>query len=142
MADGHNVHALDGAPSTAARARGTRVARVTGPAGTAVCERCELADTFVRRLRGLLGRTGLDGREGLLLRPAGSVHTAFMRFHIDVVLLDRDLRVLKVAEDVGPWRVVAARRARAALELRAGEARARGLAAGDVIRLEEVSDVR
>ena len=98
--------------------------------GTVVCERCLLAETPFARMRGLLGRSGLSSGEGLLLRPAGSVHTAFMRFAIDVVFLDRDLRVLKVASDLAPWRTAACRGARAALELPAGEANRQGLRPG------------
>ena len=81
-------------------------------------------------MRGLLGRRGLPPGEGLLLRPASSVHTAFMRFPIDVVFLDRDLTVLKVARGVVPWRAAWARRARAALELPADEAARRGIGPG------------
>ena len=98
--------------------------------GTVVCERCLLAETSLARLRGLLGRSGLSSGEGLLLRPAGSVHTAFMKFTIDVVFLDRDLRVLKVVPELVPWRTAGCRGARAVLELPAGEALKRGLRAG------------
>jgi uncharacterized protein len=99
--------------------------------GRVVCERCVLADTALARVRGLLGRTSLPSGEGILLRPASSVHTAFMRFAIDVVFLDRDLRVLKVAAAVCPWRAAARRKAHAVLELPAGEAERRGLGPGD-----------
>jgi uncharacterized membrane protein (UPF0127 family) len=98
--------------------------------GTVVCERCLLAETPFARMRGLLGRSGLSSGEGLLLRPAASVHTAFMKFAIDVVFLDRDLRVVKVVAELVPWRTAACRGARAALELPAGEASRRGLREG------------
>jgi uncharacterized protein len=98
--------------------------------GTVVCERCLLAETSFARLRGLLGRSGLSSGEGLLLRPAGSVHTAFMKFTIDVVFFDRDLRVLKVVPELVPWRTAGCRGSRAVLELPAGEAALRGLRAG------------
>jgi uncharacterized protein len=55
----------------------------------------EVADGFGSRLRGLLGRDGIDGV--LLLKPARSVHTLGMRFPIDVAYCDSDLRVLRVA---------------------------------------------
>jgi uncharacterized membrane protein (UPF0127 family) len=87
-------------------------------------------------MRGLLGRRGLPEGEGILLRPASSVHTAFMRFPIDVVFLDRDLRVLSVRADVRPWRAVTRRGAHAALELAAGEAARQGIGEGDELRLE------
>jgi uncharacterized protein len=86
-------------------------------------------------MRGLLGRRGLDSGEGLLLRPAASVHTFFMRFPIDVVFLGRDGEVLKVAAHVAPWRTAAARGAKAVVELAAGEAERRGVRAGDRLDL-------
>jgi uncharacterized membrane protein (UPF0127 family) len=98
--------------------------------GTVVCERCFLAETPLARLRGLLGRNELPAGEGLLLRPAGSIHTAFMRFPIDAVFLDRADRVLKVATDLAPWKMAGCRGSRAVLELPAGEAARRGLHPG------------
>jgi uncharacterized membrane protein (UPF0127 family) len=82
-------------------------------------------------LRGLLGRRELPSGEGILLRPASSVHMAFMRFAIDAVFLDRDLRVLKIAADLKPWRAAGRRGAKAVLEIPAGEAARRGLSVGD-----------
>ncbi len=57
--------------------------------GEILCEHCLVADTFWTRFRGLLGRRYLTEDEGLLIQPAGSVHSFFMRFRIDVVFLDR-----------------------------------------------------
>jgi uncharacterized membrane protein (UPF0127 family) len=82
-------------------------------------------------MRGLLGREGLDSGEGLLLRPASSVHTFFMRFPIDVVFLDRALVVLGIHDAIEPWRAASQRGAKAVLELPAGESSRRGLAVGD-----------
>jgi uncharacterized membrane protein (UPF0127 family) len=52
----------------------------------------EVAESFGGRLRGLLGRDGIDG--AILLRPAKSVHTLGMRFPLDVAFCDREMRVL------------------------------------------------
>lgn len=98
--------------------------------GDVVCARCRLADRPWTRLRGLLGRRRLEADEGLLLRPVGAIHTLFMRFAIDVVFLDRDYVVLRVVENVRPWRFAAARRAKAVLELPTGSA-ARRLRVGE-----------
>jgi uncharacterized membrane protein (UPF0127 family) len=99
--------------------------------GSIVCERCVLADTALARMRGLLGRRELPSGEGILLKPASSVHMAFMRFPIDAVFLDRDFRVVKVAADLRPWRAAGSRGAKAVLEIPAGEAGRRGLTVGD-----------
>ena len=98
--------------------------------GTVVCEHCLLAETMFARLRGLLGRSGLSSGEGMLLRPAASIHTAFMRFPIDAVFLDRENRVVKVAAELAPWRAAACRGSRTVLELPAGEAARQGLRPG------------
>jgi uncharacterized membrane protein (UPF0127 family) len=103
--------------------------------GTIVCERCMVAENPLTRLRGLLGRDGLEPGEGLLLRPASAVHTYFMRFPIDVVFLDRALVVLGISDTVDPWRATSRRGAKAVLELPAGESSRRGLAVGDQLTL-------
>jgi uncharacterized membrane protein (UPF0127 family) len=100
-----------------------------------VCERCLVADRILPRMRGLLGRRGLGAGEGLLLRPAPSVQTFFMRFPIDVVFLDRAGTVLKVRSALRPWRVAGCRRAHATLELPSGTANRRAIARGDRLEL-------
>ncbi|MGH3033358.1 MAG: DUF192 domain-containing protein [Gaiellaceae bacterium] len=105
--------------------------------GSLVCERCAVAATPLSRLRGLLGRSELQRGEGLLIRPCSSVHTWFMRFPIDVVFLDRELRVVRVARRLAPWRTAAGRKARAVLELPAGESDRRGLRPGDRLAVVE-----
>jgi len=82
-------------------------------------------------MRGLLGRRELPSEEGILLRPASSVHMAFMRFPIDAVFLDADVRVVKIAAELQPWRAAGARGAKSVLEIAAGEAARRGLSVGD-----------
>jgi uncharacterized membrane protein (UPF0127 family) len=69
--------------------------------------------------------------EGVLFVPGGSVHTAFVRFRIDVVFLDADGRVLRAAAAVPPWRFRRAPRGtRFVLEL-AGSGDRPALDAGD-----------
>jgi uncharacterized protein len=99
--------------------------------GDVVVDECVVADSPVSRMRGLLGRSELRPGEGLLLRPASSVHTFFMRFPIDAVFLDEGLRVLRISDELRPWRAASRRGARAVLELPAGESARRGLVAGD-----------
>ena len=104
--------------------------------GGAVCVG-ELADRPLPRMRGLIGRCGLPAGEGLLLSPASAIHTAFMRFPIDALFLDRDLRVLDIVERLRPWRIASKHRARAVLELSAGECARRGVEVGDRLELRD-----
>jgi uncharacterized protein len=103
--------------------------------GRVVCEHCAVADRPLARLRGLLGRRELSAGDGLLLRPAPSIHTWFMRFPIDAVFLSADLEVLSVRPEMPAWRMAAGRGARAVLELSAGEAARRGVTAGSRLRV-------
>ena len=111
-------------------------AKLRNEDGDVVCERCTLARDPYSRMRGLLGRGGLAEGEGLLLQPAGSIHTFFMRLAIDAVFLDAERRIVRIASDVRPWRTAAAKRSRAVLELAAGEAARVGLQPGHLLRLE------
>jgi uncharacterized protein len=99
--------------------------------GQVVCERCIVADTTLRRLRGLLGRRELSPGDGIVLRPGWSIHTAFMLFPIDVAFVDADQVVVKVVENLKPFRASLCRGARDVVELAAGEAERRGLRTGD-----------
>jgi uncharacterized membrane protein (UPF0127 family)/CheY-like chemotaxis protein len=104
--------------------------------GEAVCVG-KLADGPLLRMRGLLGLSGLPAGEGLLLSPAPAIHTAFMRFPIDALFLDRDFRVVQIVERLGPWRIASKRKARAVLELSAGECARRGVQVGDTLELRD-----
>ena len=107
-----------------------RSAELRTEEGRVVCERCELATNPVRRAKGLLGRRDLPSGEGILLRPAGSIHTAFMRFPIDAVFLARDGRVLDVSHALPPWRMAARRGAHAVSSCPRGRRRGGGCASG------------
>ena len=117
-----------GAALTLKDARG--VVSVDSDDGT-VCERCVVADSFWTRLKGLLGKAMLPAGQGMLIRPAPSIHTFLMRFPIDAVFLSGQGAVLKVAPDVRPWRARSCRKAYAVLELPAGAADRARIARGD-----------
>jgi uncharacterized membrane protein (UPF0127 family) len=104
-----------------------------------VCERCDVADHLVARMRGLLGRSDLPQGEGILLRPAGSIHTFFMRFPIDVVFLNEENEVVKVVHRLAPWRAAGMKGARSVLELSAGEAESRGIEVGSTMQFDPPS---
>lgn len=81
-----------------------------------------IADGFFSRLKGLLGRKGLDEGEGLLLSPCSSIHCWGMRFPIDAIFLDKQYRVVAIHPNLKPGSMASHRQARYVLELKAGEA--------------------
>jgi len=98
-----------------------------------VATRCEVANSFLTRGLGLIGRAGLAAGDGLLITKTGSITMFFMRFAIDAIFLDRSMRVLQVAKDLRPWvpAVGAPRGTDSVLELPAGTAARTGTQAGD-----------
>lgn len=93
--------------------------------------RVEMADSWRGRLLGWMGRCPPPADCGLLLSPCNSIHMCFMRFAIDAVYLSAAGCVIKVAEELPPWRGVSwCRGARSVLELPAGSAARHGFKVG------------
>jgi uncharacterized membrane protein (UPF0127 family) len=112
------------------------MARIETADGRVVCERCLIADRWWPRMRGLLGRSELDPSEGILLRPAGSIHMMFMRFAIDAVFCDGELLVVGVVRGLKPWRAAGKRGAKVVIELADGAAA--GVEPGDQLSLATI----
>ncbi len=72
--------------------------------GEEIADKVMIANTYFKRLRGLLGKSHLETGEGLLLTHCSSVHCFFMKFPIDVVYLTKDMIVLGT-ETIPPWRI-------------------------------------
>lgn len=97
-----------------------------------------VADTSVTRAVGLLGRSHLQREEGLWIKPSSGVHTIGMRFPIDVVGLDAQLRVVRLWPSLKPYRLTAiVPSVRTVLELAAGRIVESGLQLGDQLRIQE-----
>ncbi len=73
--------------------------------GSELASQAWRANSFLSRLVGLLGRSSLKPGEALLIEPCSSVHTAFMRFTIDVVYIDKARKVVKVSPNMRPFRI-------------------------------------
>jgi uncharacterized membrane protein (UPF0127 family) len=94
----------------------------------------EVASSRRDRRRGLLGRDGMEG--ALLIRPCTSVHTAGMRFDLDVAFCDEDLKVLETVR-MRRWRVGRPRRAAdCVLEAEAGAFERWRLRPGDQLEVK------
>ena len=96
-----------------------------------------MANSFLSRLQGLLGRNRLTAGSGLLITPSSGVHTFGMRFSIDILSLDKNLRVLGVWNEIGPGKIRAMhRKTFCVLELPSGSAAQSLVAVGDQLVLE------
>jgi uncharacterized membrane protein (UPF0127 family) len=95
----------------------------------------EVANTRATRRKGLLGRDSLDLAAALVISPCCSIHTAFMRFPIDVAFVDREGTVRRIVRDMGPWRMAIALRAHTVVEFAGGSLSRRDVQLGDRLYL-------
>jgi uncharacterized membrane protein (UPF0127 family) len=111
------------------------MALVNVRSGETIASDVQLAVTSAERRRGLLGRDHLAPSAALMLSPCWAIHTAFMRFPIDVVFVDRRGRVVRVVRNLVPWRLAASFRAHSVIEFSGGSLRTRDLRPGDELTL-------
>lgn len=65
----------------------------------------ENATSFYKRLMGLMGKANWDKNKTLWISNCKSIHTCFMNFPIDIVFVDKNLKVTTVIENIKPWRM-------------------------------------
>jgi len=107
--------------------------------GTTVGNSVELADTSMKRMFGLLGRRGLDAGGGLWIIPSSGVHTFFMLFSIDVIGLDRDLKVIKLWRCLVPFRVTSVcMKMKSVVELPCGTIKQSQTQVGDQLQIDSL----
>jgi len=80
--------------------------------------RVNVADSLLSRLVGLLGRRSLQPDSGVWIVPANAVHTIGMLFSFDLVLIDKNFKVVGLRELVRPFTITRPNfRAESVLEL-------------------------
>lgn len=100
---------------------------------------CKIAGDFFSRFFGLMGRRAIGADEAILFPKCDSIHTFFMRFAIDVVMVDREGRVIGVKEAMAPWRLLLPRRGiRHIIELGAHRSRELGITTGTMLQISGV----
>jgi len=110
---------------------------VLAQSGVCIIESVDVADTFTSRFLGLMGRKTLRKGCGLYIAPCGSIHTFFMRFDLDLVFLGAGGRVVKVARNVTPFRLVfGGSGATSVLEMAAGWLAEGSVKPGDVVAFD------
>ena len=95
-----------------------------------------IANNFFLRLRGMLGREFKEF-DALHITPCGDIHTLFMAYPIDVLFLNKEQKVVKIAEGLKPWVPFAsAKKAYSVVELPSGQAKKWGINVGDVVSIK------
>ena len=104
--------------------------------GATIASHVELADSPRARRRGLLKRDKLNPGQGLWIFPTQAIHTFGMRFPIDVVFIDRQLRVKRIYHRLAPFRLTSlVWSAQSVLELPSGSLAGTNTSVGDELQI-------
>jgi uncharacterized protein len=68
--------------------------------------RVTVADSILGRLIGLLGKRSLKPDAGVWIVPANAIHTVGMLFTFDVVMIDKDFKVVGLRELIRPFKIM------------------------------------
>ncbi len=77
----------------------------TSKENSVIAESVILANSFVDRLIGLLGKQEFPKQTALWISKCSSIHTFFMKFSIDAIFVDKNLIVKKTIRNLKPWRL-------------------------------------
>ncbi|MGE0615812.1 MAG: DUF192 domain-containing protein [Bacteriovoracia bacterium] len=138
MAEMSGIDRQNSAGAVRARDKSRRVTIQTLKNKAVLAEKCIVAERFLERLVGLIGRATLNAGEGMFFPRCNNIHMWFMRMPIDVVFIRRAgdrWEVSSVRENVRPWKLlpVADFRATETLELPLGTIQRCGVSAGDEV---------
>src|SRR6202142_4652711 len=109
---------------------------------TFVATEASVADSYFRRLVGLLGKTKRWARlgRGLWIVPSRGVHTIGMMFPIDLIFLSKEKEVVHVEEHLRPFRISAVSlKATSVLELPAHTVYRTGTQVGDRMEIARLN---
>lgn len=106
-----------------------------------VCDRCQIADSLLPRMRGLSRRKSLGEDEGLLIIPCPSIHMFGMKFSLDVVFITRENIVTDIRLNIAPRQMYVAKdnagKPHSALEMPIGSVARCGVQIGDMLEVRD-----
>ena len=63
----------------------------------------KVADTFIKKLKGLMFVKDFDY---ILKFKCNGIHTFFMKTNIDVILTDKENKILHIYRNLKPWKII------------------------------------
>ena len=69
-----------------------------------ICNNAIVADSFFKKLKGLMFSDRMDGFDGMVFYGTNAIHTCFMNYKIDVVFFNRKNEIIKIYRGLKPWR--------------------------------------
>ncbi len=103
-----------------------------------ISENLGVADTFFKRLKGLMFTKELPAQDALHIIPCNEIHTFFMNYSIDVLYLDKDKRIVHMDEEMEPGKIgKKVKNAISVVELPGGRIKAASLKLGQSVEFRQ-----
>lgn len=108
---------------------------------TIISENVITANTFLKRLKGLMFTKELPEQSALYIVPCNAIHTFNMNYSIDVLYLDANNTILAIDEELKPGRIGSpVKNAVSVVELPSGRAKKLGIKAGQIVEFLQNSN--
>jgi uncharacterized membrane protein (UPF0127 family) len=99
-----------------------------------IAENLMTADSFFKRLKGLMFTKQLSPQSALFIYPCSAIHTFFMHYNIDVLYLDINNIIIALDEDMQPGKIGKyVKGAVAVVEMPSGKIRETHIAVGQAV---------
>ncbi len=95
-----------------------------------------VADSFLKRAKGLLGKSAISANNAMVIIPCNAIHTFFMRFNIDVIFISDENKIISLHKTVKPWKVLRQLSAKYVVELPDNTINNAGLKEGQLLEFK------
>lgn len=96
----------------------------------------KVCNNFFSKLVGLLGRKNIEENEAYLFYKSPQIHTFFMMFIIDVVFVDKNNKIIKLYNNLQPFRITGFFNSKFTIEFKKGTVTKFALKIGDILIIE------
>lgn len=98
----------------------------------------EMANTYFKRLKGLMFKRSIPSDFSLIITPCNSIHMFFMRFPLDILFVNKENQVVGVSSRIKPWRLSKIYfKAHYVIEMNAGTIERLNISKGDILFIKE-----
>ena len=106
--------------------------------GVTIIENLKLAYSFMKRLKGLMFDKQMQPQSGVHIKPCTSVHTFFMKFPIDVIYVDKEMRIVGLEQSLKPGEIGKRyKNVHSVIELEAGKILELGIIVGQTLKIQQ-----
>lgn len=103
--------------------------------GREIVSSAKVASSFSSRLLGLMFKKKIKNEQALIFYQAPSIHTFFMRFPIDIIFLDKKMKVKRIVNCLRPWKAIICKGAYATIEFSSGKIKDGNINLDDQIKI-------